>query len=79
MPTVVLKLFARQGTRRTDGQRGQSGDYMLPCLGSKKINQQLTVKMFDIRLFYHFYCDLLRMCFFVLFTQINAVKQKSID
>jgi len=27
MPTVVLKLFARQGTD------GQSGDYMLPPLG----------------------------------------------
>jgi len=27
MPTLVLKLFAGQGTGRTDGQ---SGDYMLP-------------------------------------------------
>jgi len=31
MPTVILKLFAGQGTGRTDGQ---SGDYMLPPLGS---------------------------------------------
>ena len=34
MPTVVLKLFAVQGTGRTDGQ---SSDYMLPPLGSIKI------------------------------------------
>jgi len=27
MPTAVLKIFARQGTGRTDGQ---SSDYMLP-------------------------------------------------
>jgi len=33
MPTVVLKLFAGQGTGRMDGQ---SGDYMLPPLGSIK-------------------------------------------
>jgi len=31
MPTVVLKLFALQGTVRTDRQ---SGNYMLPLLGS---------------------------------------------
>ena len=31
MPTVVLKLFARPGIGRTDGQ---SGDYMLPPFGS---------------------------------------------
>jgi len=31
MPTVVLKLFAGQGTGRTDGQ---SSDYMLPPLGA---------------------------------------------
>ena len=31
MPTVVLKLFARQGTGRTDGQ---SGDYSkTPLIG----------------------------------------------
>jgi len=36
MPTVVSKLFfGRQGTGRTDGQ---SGDYMLPSLGSIKID-----------------------------------------
>ena len=33
MSTVVLKLFAGQSTRRTDRQ---SGDYMLPPLGSIK-------------------------------------------
>ena len=31
MPTLALKLFARQSTVRMDGQ---SGDYMLPPLGS---------------------------------------------
>ena len=45
MPTVVLQLFARQGTGWTDGLMdgwmdgwtdGQSGDYMLPPLGSIK-------------------------------------------
>ena len=34
-PTVVLKLFACQGTILTDGQPdGQSGDYMLPLSGA---------------------------------------------
>ena len=34
MTPVVIKLFARQGTRRkTDGQ---SGDYMFPPFGSMK-------------------------------------------
>jgi len=33
MPTAVLKLFARQGTRRTDRQKGEN---MLPPLGSIK-------------------------------------------
>jgi len=31
MPTVVLKLFARQSTGRTDEQ---SGNYMLPLWGA---------------------------------------------
>jgi len=31
MPSIVLKLFAGQGTGRT---YGQSDDYMLPPLGS---------------------------------------------
>jgi len=36
MPTIVLKLFAGQGSQ-TDGQpEGQSGDYMFPPLGSIK-------------------------------------------
>ena len=35
VPTVVLKLFAGQGARRTTERTdGQSGDYMLPPLGS---------------------------------------------
>jgi len=29
MPTVVFKLFAGQGTGRTDGQ---SGNYACPCI-----------------------------------------------
>ena len=37
--TVVLKLFAGQGTGRTDGQ---SGDYMLPPLWSLKIGNMYT-------------------------------------
>jgi len=36
MPTVVLKLFARQGTKRRDGQTEKNGDFMLPTLGSIK-------------------------------------------
>jgi len=36
MPIVVLKLFARQGTKRRDGQTEKSVDYMLPTLGSIK-------------------------------------------
>ena len=39
MSTVVLKLFAGQGTGRTDGQ---SGDYMLPPLWSLKIGNMYT-------------------------------------
>jgi len=35
MPTVVLKLFVGQATGRTERWTdGQSGDYMLPPLGS---------------------------------------------
>jgi len=41
MPTVVSKLFARQGTGRTDGQ---SGDYMLPPLASITIAIKLIVR-----------------------------------
>jgi len=38
MPTVVLKLFAGQGTGRTERQTDlQSGDYMLPLFGSIKM------------------------------------------
>jgi len=40
MATVVLKLFAGQGTL-TDGQtNGQSSDYMLPPLRSIKTSKQ---------------------------------------
>ena len=43
MPTIVLKLFAGQGSQ-TDGQpEGQSGNYMLPPLGSIKITPFMSV------------------------------------
>jgi len=44
MSTAVLKLFAGQGTGRTDGQ---SGDYMLPHLGS--IIKYITCSTFTLR------------------------------
>jgi len=40
MPIVVLKLIAGQGTGRTVN----SGDYMLPSLGSIKIHPQIKVQ-----------------------------------
>ena len=42
MPTVVLKLFARQGSGRTDGQ---SGDHMLSPFGSIAIVERVVVLM----------------------------------
>jgi len=40
MATVVLKLFAGEGTGRKDGQ---NGNYMLPPLGSIKRNSSETL------------------------------------
>ena len=43
MPTIVLKLSAGQGSQ-TDGQpEGQSGNYMLPPLGSIKITPFMSI------------------------------------
>jgi len=46
MPSVVLWLFAGQGTGRTDGE---SGDYMLPSLGSIT-TQQHTIRKRNTRI-----------------------------
>jgi len=49
MPQVVFKLFAGQGTWRTDGRTdGQSSDYMLTPLGSIKKNWESNHKMISI-------------------------------
>jgi len=50
MPTVVLKLFAGQGNGWMDNRTdGQSGDYMLPPLGSIKKEKKIsTTNIFSI-------------------------------
>ena len=50
MPTVVLKLFAGQGNGWMDNRTdGQSGDYMLPSLGSIKKEKNIsTTNIFSI-------------------------------
>ena len=47
MPTVVLKLFARQGTGQTDGQ---SSDYMLPLLGSITVITFLVLDFYPVEI-----------------------------
>ena len=47
MPTVVLKLFAGQGTGWTDGQ---SSDYMLSPLGVQKMALGAAVEILVNRL-----------------------------
>ena len=48
MPTLVLKLFAGQGTGRTDEQTdGQSGDYMFPLWRAYKLTTVFTFFVVD--------------------------------